>query len=269
MKKIRDEAPDSSLRLRAKTHLKKKPQKKGAAAKETDTQKLLHELQVHQIELEIQNEELMRARAEREALLAKYTDLYDFAPVGYLTLARDGSVLQVNLTGARLLGVERSRLLRRPFQSLVTEGTRADFYDFLAKVFSSQVRKTCEIAILQEKSLVRPLYIQFEALASDGGDECRAVFVDVTDLHRFEAEKVLLIRELQETVRKVKTLSGLLPICASCKKVRNDQGYWEQIEVYIRSHSEADFSHGMCPECFARLYPEFLKTDRDEGGEKT
>lgn len=63
--------------------------------------------------------------------------------------------------------------------------------------------------------------------------------------------------ELQATLAKVKLLSGLLPICASCKKIRDDQGYWQQVEIYIRNHSEAEFTHGMCPDCMARYYPDF------------
>jgi hypothetical protein len=65
-----------------------------------------------------------------------------------------------------------------------------------------------------------------------------------------------LIRELQEALTMVKLLSGLLPICASCKKIRDDKGYWTQIEFYIRDHSEAEFSHSLCPECMKKLYPE-------------
>ena len=71
-----------------------------------------------------------------------------------------------------------------------------------------------------------------------------------------EVEREKLIRELQEAVAKVKTLSGFLPICMSCKKIRNDKGYWEQVEVYIRDHSEAEFSHGICPDCMKKLYPD-------------
>jgi PAS domain S-box-containing protein len=74
-----------------------------------------------------------------------------------------------------------------------------------------------------------------------------------------EEEREELILELQKSISKIKMLGGLLPICASCKKIRNDQGYWEQIENYIRDHSEADFSHGICPECAQKLYPEFYK----------
>ncbi|NLN38689.1 MAG: sensor with HAMP domain protein, partial [Smithella sp.] len=66
-------------------------------------------------------------------------------------------------------------------------------------------------------------------------------------------------RELQKALSEIKELSGLLPICSSCKKIRNDNGYWEQIEGYIRDHSKAEFSHSICPDCAKKLYPEFYK----------
>ena len=72
-------------------------------------------------------------------------------------------------------------------------------------------------------------------------------------------ERERLVLALQDALSKVKQLSGLLPICASCKKIRDDQGYWNQIEEYIRNHSEADFSHGLCPPCLEKLYPDFVK----------
>jgi AmiR/NasT family two-component response regulator len=82
-----------------------------------------------------------------------------------------------------------------------------------------------------------------------------ARFGDMMELRRLNAELQARNAELQEALAKVKTLSGLLPICASCKKIRDDQGYWRQIEEYIRDHSEADFSHGICPDCKKKLYP--------------
>jgi nitrate/nitrite-specific signal transduction histidine kinase len=84
---------------------------------------------------------------------------------------------------------------------------------------------------------------------------------EITERKRVEAEREKLIRELQEALAKVKTLSGFIPICASCKKIRDDKGYWEQVEVYIRNHSEAEFSHGICPECFKKLYPDEILED--------
>ena len=72
-------------------------------------------------------------------------------------------------------------------------------------------------------------------------------------------EKEQLIGKLQEALAKVKTLSGLLPICSSCKKIRDDKGYWNQIETYIRQRTEADFTHGICPKCANKLYPGLIK----------
>lgn len=74
-----------------------------------------------------------------------------------------------------------------------------------------------------------------------------------------EADREQLIAELQNALAKIKTLRGLLPICAACKRIRDDQGYWNQIEAFIRDHSEAEFSHGICPDCSRRLYPDFYK----------
>ena len=79
--------------------------------------------------------------------------------------------------------------------------------------------------------------------------------MDITRRKELEQERTELIATLQEALGKIKTLSGLLPICAGCKKIRDDQGYWNQIEVYLKSHSEVDFTHGMCPECIKKWFP--------------
>jgi PAS domain S-box-containing protein len=87
----------------------------------------------------------------------------------------------------------------------------------------------------------------------------RASNRDITERKLAEEERESLISELQKALSEVKKLSGLLPICASCKKIRDDKGYWNQIESYIRDHSEAEFSHGICPDCLKKLYPELYK----------
>ena len=75
---------------------------------------------------------------------------------------------------------------------------------------------------------------------------------------KMENELRRTMAELERALSEVKKLGGLLPVCANCKKIRNDQGYWEQVEVYVRDHSEAEFSHGICPQCAKELYPEFF-----------
>ena len=86
-----------------------------------------------------------------------------------------------------------------------------------------------------------------------------ASFIDITRRKEIEADREKLIEKLQEALKKIKTLRGIIPICAACKKIRDDKGYWNQIETYIKEHSDADFSHGICPECAKELYPEFHK----------
>jgi PAS domain-containing protein len=89
------------------------------------------------------------------------------------------------------------------------------------------------------------------------------IATDITDRKKTEEEREQLITQLEEALAKIKTLSGFLPICSSCKRIRDDKGYWNQIESYIRDHSEAEFSHGICPECAKKLYPDFV----DENGQ--
>jgi len=93
----------------------------------------------------------------------------------------------------------------------------------------------------------------------DGTESACTIFRDITERKRAEEERERLVKELQNALGEVKMLSGLLSICASCKRIRDEHGHWETLEVYIRDHSAADFSHAVCPECLQKLYPEYVK----------
>ncbi len=84
---------------------------------------------------------------------------------------------------------------------------------------------------------------------------------DITARINLEKEREELIRELQKALAEIKTLKGIITICCSCKNIRNDSGYWEQIELYIHKHSEIEFTHGICPHCAKKHYPDFVKED--------
>jgi hypothetical protein len=84
-----------------------------------------------------------------------------------------------------------------------------------------------------------------------------------------EKEKENLIVNLQNSLEEIKTLRNILPICASCKKVRDDKGYWHQLEIYLRDHSQTEFSHGLCPDCVKKLYPNYLKTQSGQDVKKS
>lgn len=142
----------AELYRRAEAHLRdqqKRRRSKGGAS-ESSPERLLHELEVHQIELEMQNAELQKARDELEVALEKYTDLYDFAPVGYFSLGESGEILEANLTGATLLGAERSRLINQRLPHFMSQDSRPGFLAFLGKVFLGSVVESCEVLLLKE-----------------------------------------------------------------------------------------------------------------------
>lgn len=87
---------------------------------------------------------------------------------------------------------------------------------------------------------------------------------DITETKEYEEEREKLIAKLQQSLSEIRTLRGIIPICMFCKKIRDDKGYWDQVEVFVRQHTEADFSHSICPQCAAKHYPEFLPPNRSE-----
>lgn len=150
-----------------------------AAPPAVDTQRLVHELEVHQVELEMQNAELVTARDRMESLLEKFTDLYDFAPVGYFTLAADCTILQVNLTGTRLVGIDRSRLVGKLFGVLVSPELRPALHAFLKQVFASQTKQSGDFVLLNQGQ--PPRAVNIEAQRSPNGRDCRVAVMDITD----------------------------------------------------------------------------------------
>jgi PAS domain S-box-containing protein len=164
---------------------KNRKSKAEAAKPEADPQRLLHELQVHQIELELQNAELQNARNELEIALEKYTDLYDFAPVGYFTFAAGGTINLVNLTGAHLVGMERSRLVGQPFGMLVSAAHRPVFHAFLKQVLVGQTKLSVDVDLLNKgRTVVQVVRIRAQRLPA--GQVCRAAVMDITELKREE-----------------------------------------------------------------------------------
>ncbi|MDO8788171.1 MAG: PAS domain S-box protein [Sulfuritalea sp.] len=144
-----------------------------------DMERLVHELQVHQIELEMQNEELANTYAEADALRERYVDIYDFAPIAYVTIDTLGVVRQINLAGAILLGIKRSQITRHRFDASVSPPFRAAFKHFLAEVLGGHARQICEIELVPvEKRGTATVLI--DAIPDEDGQECRMVVSDIT-----------------------------------------------------------------------------------------
>ena len=206
--KNKDSRPAQAAKLRRQAEAKLTERKKKATVTpetKADTQRLVHELEVHQIELEMQNEELVQSRAQVEAGLRQYTDLYDLAPGGYFMLARDGAIHKLNLAGANLLGVERGALIKRRFGVFVSVESRPAFSVFLEKVFESRKKESCETAIMKDGQETRWTHI--EATCIEDGQECRAVVSDITERKRAE-EALQQSRTLLAEAEKVAHLGS-------------------------------------------------------------
>lgn len=177
-------AETEKLRRQAEDYLLTQRAGKKVSRTNAETQRLVHQLQVHQIELEMQNNELCQVRDALEKSLAIYTDLYDFAPVGYFTLARNGAIQAVNLSGADLLGSERSRLLGQPFGQFVTTEDRATFTLLLDKIFASREKAEGEVALLNLKK--QSLIVRIEAVMTVSMQECLFALIDITAQRQYE-----------------------------------------------------------------------------------
>lgn len=213
----------TQLRSRAEEYLKREVQKNPESSVPHDEMpRIIHDLEVHQIELELQQEELLQSRDELEVGLERYMELYDFAPLGYLTLARDGTIQQVNLTGTKLLGVNRKELIGEPFGRFVTTEDSSDFIMFMERVFSSSGNCSCEVMLRNDETsdpqmdhiLLRDtgsLYhrtVRIDAVISNDGQECRAVVSDISMQKRAEKENAALQASLVQ-LRKMESIGRL------------------------------------------------------------
>ena len=175
------------LRNRAEKSLRKRSAELRESPVE-DVQKLIQELRVHQIELEMQNEELRRAQVELAESRDRYSDLYDFAPIGYFTLSEKGMILEVNLAGANLLGSERASLMNKRFSQFVSPGFQDAFYFHRERVRETGTQQICELELRRKDKT--DLYAQIQSIVVKGDDgnfiQLRTAVVDITQRKRLE-----------------------------------------------------------------------------------
>ncbi|MBF0480636.1 MAG: PAS domain S-box protein [Desulfovibrionaceae bacterium] len=176
-KKTGKYSEDSSLRSQAEWILFELDASPQPADSEPNTLKLLHELQVHQVELEMQNEELRQTRDSLEAVLAQYTELYDFSPVGYFTLDGGGKILRTNFAGAKLLGIERSVVAGREFRLFASAQDKDGWTGFFNQILTAQTKLTRELSLETQQGR---LHVLAEGLGDGSGLECWLALVDIT-----------------------------------------------------------------------------------------
>jgi len=170
------------LRIKAEAQLKLNTKNTGEVESETDIKRLLHELQVHQIELEMQNEELRIANESTELALKKFTMLYDLAPMGYFSIDQKGKICELNFTGAEMLGERRFSLVNSNFKLFVSDDSREIFNDFLNKVFSSNYKESCEIKLGYNDKILNPVYL--EGVVTGDDTNCLLSAVDISSFRK-------------------------------------------------------------------------------------
>ena len=171
------------LRKKAEKQLKEKQKERDLPLRETDVKKLLHELQVHQIELEMQNEELQEAYDTAETALKKYTLLYDFAPMGYFTLDSEGSICDLNFTGAEMLGEKRFSLLDSNFKLFISEDSLPVFVNFFSKVYAGNSKESCEVMLGYDKKALCYAYMEGIVIGDD-----RKCLLSVFDISKYKKQ---------------------------------------------------------------------------------
>lgn len=225
MKKDRDNQLNS-LRQRAE-ELVDKDRKDFQSLPPEDVQKLIHELNLHQIELEMQNKEFRRAQEEIEKSRSRYSELYDFAPVGYFTLDEKGMIIDTNLTGTEILGVNRRYLLKRAFTDFITPDFQDVFYYHRKEVFKYKDKLSCQVKLKRKDGT--EFYAQMESIAveDDKGNLTlsRTTIIDITQLKQAEMAVKKSEQEL-EVRNRISKIFLTIP---------DDEMYAEVLQVILKT----------------------------------
>jgi len=205
------------LRQKAEAKLAVESAKSDAGFIEMDVLKINHELQVHQIELEMQNEELMMAKEQADEIAEKYIELYNFAPIGYFTLSKEGIIIEINEYGSQMLGLNSNQLINSNFNLFISYEDKQIFSLFIDTVFESKFIETCMVRLPLENGVIRHVLLTGYITRND--KYCLTAAVDITkrlqlekdtvELHQFnsyfigrELKMVELKKEINELLQK-------------------------------------------------------------------
>ncbi len=218
----------AELRRRAEARVPPQQTRAGRPLTEADSLRLIHELHVHQIELELQNDELQKAGARSDQNLKRYTDLYDFAPIGYFTVTSDGAVRELNCAGAALFGQERSDLIGKRLGLWVVEENRAIFAAFLNRLVQGVCQETCEVTLDLDGAPPRQVCFEGMGVGSGMDRSCRLVVVDITERKRIETA-------LRESEERFRLFMDHGPVVAW---IKDEEGRW----IYLNKTYQQRFS---------------------------
>ena len=189
----------------------------------------------------------------------RFRSVFENSPVG-IAIVRNVSFLYVNTAHLRLFGhSDASEVCGTSLLNLIAPDRREEMSEVIHRRERGEPTPNAyETMGCRKDGSLFSFYVEVAKVVLSDGPATVAFIIDVTERKRAESERERLISELQEALAKVKTLSGLLPICSYCKKIRDDKGYWHQVDSYIKRHSLANFTHGFCPDCTKQYFSEYL-----------
>jgi len=235
--------------------------------------RLHHNLKLANKKLEKAIAECILIENELKKSEAKYRSLFESTPDAIMITDKNG-VIDCNSASLSMFGFSSKEdfISQSPAQlSPLKQPEGRDSQETSLKHIEEALTKGStffEWVHRKKDGTTFPAEVMLSRLEVEGKDSTQALVRDVTPRKQIETERERLINELQAALENVKTLKGMLPICANCKKVRDDKGYWNQIESYVQQHTDASFTHGLCPDCAKQLYPE-LYAERKKRKEKT
>jgi len=207
------------------------------------------------VERELEVAQSRRARVRAEAAMQFLAAIVESTDDAIYGKSLDGPIVSWNKAAERIFGYTADEVIGHSVSILYPMDRRDELIDIMERIKRGQRVGLYETIRLRKDGQFIPVSVTVSPVLDNNGKVvgASAITRDITLRKNDEAERFKLIEELTESLKQIKTLSGLLPICASCKRIRDDQGYWQQVETYIAEHTHAGFTHGICPECLEKF----------------
>lgn len=207
-----------------------------------------------------ESEEALRVSQE------KFKKISSQANDAIIQMASDGRIIFWNRAAEKIFGYTWEEVKGKDLHRLIAPDKYRKEFEKRYPLFKESgngaaVNTTLELTALRKDGREFEIELSLSSYQEHGKWHAVGIVRDISDRKQIEKEKEALIARLKKALDEIKTLKGIVPICASCKKIRDDKGFWNQLEVYIQEHSQAEFSHGICPDCAKKLYPRHNQSD--------
>ncbi len=219
------------------------------------------------VELELVAADKRRERRQIAELTARLAAIVEGSSDAIFSRDMAGTILTWNRAAELMYGYTAAEAIGQHVAFIVPPERMPELADILQKLQRGERIERMETVRRRKDGGMIAVSMSISPVKDESGQVAGASIIarDITERLRLEEERVKLIADLQAALSRVKQLSGLLPICSSCKRIRDEKGHWQHVEVYVHAHSQADFTHGICPDCARSLYPEiYSKLDARE-----